>query len=80
MDKFIKELRDQALHTGLGFGFVLLVLYFPLAIAPVIGLFAMYREYRQHNQIVWFNMDLAFWNVGITGAVLTYYFLIKGAS
>ena len=80
MDKFIKELIDQSAHFGIGFGLVILVLYFPLAIAPVIGLFAMYREYRQHNQWVWWNMDLAFWNVGITGAVLTYYFLIKEAS
>ena len=80
MDKFIKELIDQSAHFGLGFGFVLLVLFYPLAIAPVIGLFAMYREYRQHNQWVWWNMDLVFWNAGITGAVLTYYFLIKEAS
>ena len=80
MDKFIKELIDQSAHFAIGFGFVLLVLFYPLAIAPVIGLFAMYREYRQHNQWVWWNMDLAFWNVGITGAVLTYYFLIKEAS
>lgn len=80
MDKFIKELIDQSAHFGLGFGLVLLVLFYPLAIAPVIGAFAMYREYRQHGKLIWWNMDLAFWNIGITVAVLTYYFLIKEAS
>ena len=79
MGKIRKEVIDQSAHAGLGFGLVILVLFYPLAIAPVIGAFAMYREYRQHNQIVWWNMDLAFWNIGITGAVLTHYFLTRGA-
>jgi len=72
-----KELIDQSAHFGIGFGFVLLVLYFPLAICLVIGLFAMYREYRQHNQIVWFNMDLAFWWLGIFSAFALNYFLVN---
>ena len=78
MDKIRKELIDQSAHAGLGFGFVLLVLYFPLAICLVIGLFAMYRESKQHSQLVWWNRDIMFWNIGITLAVLTYYFLTKG--
>ena len=78
MGKIRKELVDQSAHAGLGFGLVILVLYFPLAIAPVIGAFAMYREYRQHGKLIWWNMDLAFWQIGITVAILTHYFLTRG--
>ncbi len=72
-----KEIIDQSAHAGIGFGLVILVLFYPLAIVPVVGAFAMYREYRQHNQIVRFNMDLAFWWLGIFSAVALNYFLVN---
>ena len=70
-----KEIIDQSLHFGLGFLFVILVLFYPIAIVPLIILFAIYREYMQHSQLVWFNMDLVFWYLGIFFAVVLKYFL-----